>query len=769
MNSEKPALSIYSGIFLVSTATLLLQTNFTRIFSVSIWYHFAFLVISVALFGFGASGVVLSVKADLGQHRGAFAWMATLFAVTTNTAYLGSVYIPFSPFKIASEPTQLFYFVVFDLLLALPFFFAGLTVASLLRRWPASAGSLYAWDLVGAALGTLLLFATLPLVGAPGVIVISSALATTAAVLLAGAGRQRAMLVVFAALHFPLFAYPELIPDVRVDESKPLHMEVTKMGSKITFTGWNALSRIDVAEREGLDPMIYIDSAAMTFLAKHHTKSKRHLKDLSSIAYRMAPNPDIVIIGSGGGIDVQNALALSARSVTCVEINPIIISLVTKRFREHTGDVFFDPKVRLIQDEGRSFISRMEHNADVIQITLIDTWAAGVSGAYSLTENYLYTSEAFRTYLTRLTDRGFLSITRWSFEAPRVVSLARTALLEMGVTDPSLHILVFQRDHMTNVMVKRTPLTREDLEMAHTFGPATDAKLLHDPFAPSSHSFYGKFFKAKDPDKYLAGLKTDYSSVSDDSPFFFQMARWGNVNLEGIRKFQNKSFLEPLFLPVGQITLVVAFGVGLFLSVVLLGVCLLGGNVPRVERYTWFGYFLALGLAFIVVEVILIQRFTLFLGHPTYSVTVVLFTILLSSGLGSAWSGRRRFSARNIVALVAVLLPISLLLLTFAVPPITSALIGLPLAARLLVALMLIMPVAFLMGIPFPVGIRQAGTSAPALIPWAWAVNGCASVVGSVLAVLGAMACNFSAMLVVAALIYFAALTWLALRLRRSC
>jgi hypothetical protein len=271
-------------------------------------------------------------------------------------------------------------------------------------------------------------------------------------------------------------------------------------------------------------------------------------------------------------------------------------------------------------------------------------------------------------------------------------------------------------------------------------------------------SVHGVILTASRPKDFIESESLALDPVHDNDPFFFQMGRWRNLRLESLRGFSSRNFLHALALPAGQIALVTAFAAGVGLSIVLLAVPILAGKAPRAGRYRWMAYFLGLGLAFIIVEVVLMQRFALFLGHPTYSVTTVLFAILLFSGLGAAWSQARSGTTARVMRPVLVLLPVAVLLMAFAVPPITTALVGLPLGVRLLLAIALIAPVAFLMGVPFPVGIRAAGARDPRLIPWAWAANGCASVVGSVSAVLGAMMTGFTAMLLVAGAVYVVAI-----------
>ncbi len=758
-HAAQPSRSTYAGIFAVSAATLLFQVTFVRIFSVSIWYHFAFLVVSIALFGIGASGVALSFVKP-GPREARLRSLAPLcFAISALLAYLLTNAIPFSPFRILQDPKQLFYFFLYDVLLMIPFFFSGSAVALILRAYPARAGRLYAFDLVGAALGVLLVFFVLPIGGARGAIVVSAALGVMSAAFLSPAGGGRRRLLVGPACVLIVLG-GGVLPDVRMDSTKPVTTEINQRGAKHVVSRWNALSRIDVTERAGTNPMIFIDAAAATPVTPPQDSTSAS-RDISTIGYRLRPGANVAVIGSGGGVDVQNALALKAQSVTAIEINPIIIDLVTHRYRDYVGDAFHDPRVHLVRDEGRSCIARSRERFDVIQITLIDTWAASVSGAYSLSENYLYTTEAFAAYIDHLSDDGLLSITRWYYETPRLTALARAGLEELHIENPSTHVMVIHEKIRASVLVKKTPFTEEEVARAQDYAKASGATIEHDPVHPVQGSPYQNLLAAPDPTSLYNDAAVALYPVRDDSPFFFQMTRWKSVNLDGLRKFGGMGFLEPLALPVAQIALLSALIVSLVLSAVLIVIPLVvkkGRAVPRERRGTWLLYFLCLGLAFIIVEVVLMQRFALFLGHPTYSVTAVLFAILLFSGLGAAWSDKRGGTTADVAKPVLWGLPIAILVLAFVVPPLLREMIGLPHAARLAIAVLLIAPVAFLMGIPFPLGIRAIAATGGKHVPWAWAANGCASVVGSVCAVLGAMIWNFSTMLVIAVAIYVLAL-----------
>ncbi len=749
-----PPRRVYAGLFLLSVGGLLFQVTFVRIFSAAIWYHFAFLVISVALFGIGASGMTLALAgARLRTDR--WRGIAPLgFAVSAVLGYLAVNAIPFSPFRILQEPSQIGWFLLDDLILAIPFFFFGLAVALALQHWPGQAGRLYAFDMLGAAAGSVLVFVALRPLGAPGTIALSAFLGAASAVLFAPPGRLRAGAAVAAVPCLLLVLQPSWLPDVRVDISKTAQQQVAMQGGRLVFTAWSPLARVDVVERPDLPPTIFLDAAAATPVAAPRTPATA-AGEVNGLAGALRPNASCAVIGSGGGVDVQNALALGARQVTAIEINPVVLDLVRHRYRDLVGAVFEDPRIRVVNDEGRSYLARSRERHDIIQISLIDTWAASLSGAYSLSENYLYTVEAMRTYLDRLAPAGLVSIARWNYETPRLVSLARQALVETGVRNPSSHVAVVEERLQSLTLVRREPFPVEDVARLRAFVAAAPGRLLrHDPTAPDPTSTYGALLGAADPRALYAAAPSVLEPVRDESPFFFQMGRWRDVRPSVLRDFSGRGFLEPLALPVAQVTLLAALVLSVGLSLVLLGVPLAARAVPRESRWSVLAYFFGIGVAYIAVEVSLMQRLALLLGHPTYSVTLVLFTILTCSGLGAGWVDRHgaALAARPRWLLAGVV--VALAFVAFGAPAIASHALGLELPVRVGVAVATVAPVAFLMGMPFPLAIRLLGERHAGYVAWAWAANGCGSVVGSVAAVLVAMLSSFGAVLVVSALIY---------------
>lgn len=754
-----PPRSAYGGLFLLSAGALLFQVTLIRIFSAAIWYHFAFLVVSIALFGIGASGVALALRRPAAGRDLSFAPLG--FAASTILAYALVQVIPFAPFEMFRDPAQVAWFLLDDLLLAIPFFFFGSTVAQVLARWPERAGRLYAFDLAGAAVGVLLLFVALPVLGARGAVALAAALGVGAALLLATSRVRRFTAVPLLGAALLLVARPQTLPAVRLDPTKPVVAAASEPGAALAFTRWSPLARIDVVESRTAPPMIFLDAGAATPVVGTRD-SLAALDDGSALAPAIRRNGAVAIIGSGGGIDVQNALALGARNVTAIEINPVILELVRGRYADASDRVFFDPRVHVVQDEGRSAIARSRRKFDVIQSTLIDTWAASASGAYSLSENYLYTVEAMQTFLDHLAPNGLLTITRWYYESPRLVSVIRAALARRGITDPARHLMVIEQRLRTTVVVKNEPFTPEESAALARFGSLSPERVVqHDPLAPSDTSFFSVFLESRDPRQFYRATDFAVTPVTDDAPFFFQLTRWSRLRPSSISTFTGHNMLEPVALPVGQIVLVVALGLAIVLSLGLLAVPLAAGAAPQTGRWRWLAYFGALGVAYIAVEVALMQRLALLLGHPTYSVTLTLFAILLFTGLGASWADRLRAPAAAVARPLLAALAVALLFTAFVLPRLVPLWLPLPLPVRVALAILVIAPAAFTMGLPFPLAIRTLGGERGA-IAWAWAANGCGSVVGSVLAVLGAMLVGFSIVLTLATVVYTAALLLLA-------
>jgi hypothetical protein len=783
--------AICAGIAAVSAALLMTELALTRIFSVTMYYHFAFLAISIALFGLSASGVFVYVtRARLAAAgtRELLTSGAILHAVATVVALAFLVRIRVG---LNYSPSNLALMLAIYALAALPFFTGGAVVSFALTRLADRINVVYASDLLGAAAGCLVLIPLLNGLGAPGVVLTAAALSLSAAVCFAPAARRRHVAVAVAAI-FTLTA------SAQARGAAPFDVVALKghEGDRVLFSKWNSFSRIGVYDRAhgewSLSPRytgargdsLYmdIDSAASTPILDGRSGPPAYLRyELTALAYHLVERPagfSALVIGPGGGRDLQSALLFGARQVDGVEINPIIArDVMLDQFREYSGGVYADPKVAIHVDDGRSFVRRSDAKYDVIQASLVDTWAATAAGAYTLTENSLYTAEAFGEYIDHLSDEGFLTITRWVFDGLRLVSLAQQACAERGL-DPSRHLAIVRLDRIATFLLKKTPFSEADsrrladladeLGFSVLYAPGIDGPFDVAPGRASAHDDpiemkrtgtsaddYRRLILAPDRSAFIAGYPLDIAPTTDDRPFFFHTTR--------LRHQLDVAFGRSMLFGNGLSALMTLMGISALLVLLFIVGPLAVSASPAAGWGRWLTYFGALGAGFMLLEVALLQRFVLLLGHPVYSLTVTLFSLLLGTGLGSFLSRRVSPTRVKVVAMwtagaVAGVTVLAALLL----PRIIDLAIAWPLPPRVLIATTLLVPTGILLGIPLPSGMRVVAAQRPEIIPWGWGMNGAFSVVGATVAVFVAMNWGFSVTLSIAGLVYLAAAATLA-------
>jgi hypothetical protein len=497
--------------------------------------------------------------------------------------------------------------------------------------------------------------------------------------------------------------------------------------------------------------------------------------DVTSSPYHLRPFREVLVIGPGGGRDVLTALSFGSAQVTGVEINPITVALMRTRFRTFTHDLYNGyPGVKIVTDDGRSFLRHGDHRYDLIEASLVDTWAASSAGAYALTENSLYTADAFVDYLDHLTPDGVVCFNRWfqnpPIESLRVVVLAREALARRGVKDPAGHVIVVRTNpdettmpSLGSILIKASPFTPEEIARMRNYAEEMGFLLPYYPGGPSND--FAALLGPRSAET-IADYPFDLSTVTDDRPFFFSRVPVIPRLLNQLGLSRSRLGSMPLDLG-GRTLLGSVIATALATALLLLAPPLANlrrrarSAVSRRRGALWAGYFASLGLGFILIEIVFIQRFSLFLGYPVYSLSVVLFTMLLSSALGSLVSGR--FTSRPALPGILVILAAVLGLYALALPPALAAARGAAIVPRILIAVAVIAPLGFVMGMPFPSGIRRAGQESKQLVSWAWAVNGGASVFGSTLCVLISMARGFTASFVAGTVVYLVALLMLIL------
>ena len=776
-----PSRRLLVGVALVSLAILLLQLTLTRLFSATMYYHFAFLAIALALFGSGASGVL--VYALAGRLRSvatsrALVAAALLFAATTVGALLVILGNPFSPVDPPAVTLRHLAFVYGAT--ALPFVFGGAAISLAIARFAGSMSRLYVFDLGGAAAGCLLVIPLLDRLGAIDTVLAIAVLGWGAAVVFAGSEggarpgpRSRAVIAVAGLLFAGLFAWNRATGHLEVRRAKGLDEK-----GHILFEKWNSFSRVTVwGSLLDASVVIMIDADAGTLVLRGGAVPGQRewlMTRVEALAYHLKPDVAALVIGPGGGADVAMARAFGARSVTAVEVNPIIAEDVMSRdpFRAWSGAIYEQPGVRLVVDEARSFIRSSSERYDVIQATMVDTWAATAAGAFALTENNLYTVEAFRDYLDRLTPNGVISFTRWHVEPPdqllRLVSIARTAMAERGIGDPARHLLVVrgpvegQRQRApATVLVKASPFTDEEVRRLEGRATGQGLVLLYTPLTRPAGDLT-RLVTAEDPAAVWRSLPSDVSPTRDDRPFFFHTvrpSRLADVRLGGDDEWQKTNL--GTFVLAGLAVLTPLVTVAFILGPLALAGARAGETGARLP---WLLGFAGLGLGFVMVEVVLVQKCILFLGHPVYALTVVLFSLLAWSAVGSFLSGgmrEERLGALmpSILAGVAALVTVY----AFGLSPFFRACVGFPLPARLLLAATVLAPLGVVLGVPMPSAIRLLNRAAPLAVPWAWGVNGAASVLGSVGALVVALLAGFDRALLLGAVAYLLAVPGLRL------
>jgi hypothetical protein len=785
----------YAAILLLSLATLLLELSLTRVLSVALWYHFGFLIISTALLGFGSAGVVVAMWRRLREEISldkALSALATLFGLTTIICFWLMQRIPFDPFSLLANRWQLLYMPLYYVLISIPFFCSGLALAVLFTRGPRQVNRLYAADLLGAGLGCAIVALVMPAFGGSGSVVIAAALGLLSAVVF---GMRQSRSIAIAAAVFCVVAFISAFGAGRFLKISVTPNKVAPVQPPI-YTAWNTFSRIDVFERPpntetkapGVRRFIFDAGTAATGIRDLRPDVRDYLKNHtadagypSGIAYADKQQPKILIIGSGGGEQVLDALHFHARDITAVEINPIINDVVSRRMRDYWGNLFNQPEVHLITEEGRSSVRRSREQYDAIISVHTISNAAIMSGALSLAENYTLTREAFEDYLDHLTPDGVLYFTRPEAQIPRLVATAREVFAARGIKDPSWHLFAY-RERPTRLegpdrsslvagfLLKKSQFTPENLrrieQMLQAQLPESNApppEILYSPLEPHA-DIYRELVTATDLRAVYASQPSQIEPATDDRPFFNHHTRWSSLNLATIRELfiqQRQSRLALEDRPVAEITLLVL----LAQSIVIAGVLILL-PLARFSRaglravYCWrlLLYFAGLGFGFIMIEISLLQRYTLFLGQPVYTFAVVLASLLIFTGVGAALSDKFSLAPRRSLTLIVPLIVIVLGMLAFLSPVVFSVGLGWSLFGRVLVSIVTLAPLGVLLGMPFPIGLRIISEQARSLVAWAWGVNGFFTVIGTIVSQMMGMAFGFKLVLLIAALTYVLAL-----------
>jgi SAM-dependent methyltransferase len=767
----------FAGVGLIALATLMYELLLTRIFSVTMWYHFAFVAVSMAMFGMTTGALVVFLRPGWfppARVKDALAIAAAAMSIVMVFSFLTMLSVPF----LVHPSIVAIYGIAFTYAVgAFPFVASGIAICLALTRFPRQVSQLYAVDLLGAAAGCVLLIWLLRITDGPTAVIAVAALTAVSAVCFAlDAGRPRALRWTFLLAATMLLAAAG--HTVLVQRQFPVLRILFAKGSfepRPLYEKWNSYSRVRVIGDPRVPEMPYartlsptyqahpvpelrmdIDVAASTAMLGfsgdlHAVDFLRY--DVTNIGHYLRPTPRVLVVGTGGGRDLLAALAFGAESVTGVEINRDIVATLNGRFGDFSGHLDRNPRVHFVNDEARSYVARSREPFDFIQISLIDTWAATAAGAFVLSENSVYTVEAWRIFLEHLAPAGTLSVSRWHVgtapaEVYRLVALATRSLEAVGVDRPRDHLVLIrtraQRPTdvgVATLLVSRTPLGASDVDRLERSVDRLGFETVLSPQTVRDETV--DRLVSTDAASVMESYPVNIAAPTDDSPFFFQMLRLRDV----LRlRLLDAGKSSPNMAAVFVLTVLLATVIVLSIGCIFLPLRLATDRRSLSDAGALLTFFAAIGLGFMLIETSQMQRLMIVLGHPTYGLSVVLFALLISAGTGSLFTARvpmERAARAGRVALMCLV--VALVIFGFITPAMTHAFEAASTTVRIGVAVVLLFPPGLLMGMAFPLGMKLAATGRSDLTPWLWGVNGAFSVSASVLAIVIALGASISA------------------------
>jgi len=766
MKSSTPRVVVAIG--LVSAGSLLLELTFVRVFSVLFFSHYAFLIISTALFGLGLAGVVLQLRGvpSRSDAKPAMRKAAVRFSCA---AILATLLAHIFPLKVSAalsgQSIQLIYLVVFYLILGAPFYFVGVVVSIGMSVWSDEADRLYFGDLLGAGIGCLALFLALPLLKPMGTSFAVAAMGLLAALVLSEGtpGSRRAALATALLLSIlGSCCAGAVVPLIPRDHKRDFKTDYRR--GRIRWTRWGVLSRVDIALYSETLGVLWIDggtneSPLIRFSGDYARDFDKEVwgKRRSSFVYQIRKPGRVAVIGPAGSHEVIAAVGFGAPEVTGIEMDPLVVQAVTKAYADFIGRPYDLPNVRMVCAEGRSYLEQTPRTFDIIQQVNNFTPVALASGALNVSETYLVTVEAFRLYLNRLSPEGIIDIRRHG--DIRIASVAMEAFRRQGVPEPWKHIVIIDDE----TLIKKTPWSRPELdrirELAKKLGRAI--RFIPDGLS-GSDSWYDGFLRSANPREWYYRDVANLAPSTDDWPFFNHYVQWGrsrDPHLPRTLAWYNR-YKYFKVIPHGDFVMLSILAEAAVLSFVFMFMPLWRSRRRELPRGALFPivYFACLGIGFIFVEICLMQRLTLLLGHPALSLAVVLCSLLMFAGLGSLCSGRMGVPTLNSLKTVLAANILLILIAARCLPWVVTRGLTLPPAGRVLLAIAVTGIHGFLLGMPFPLAVRLMARDLRQIIPWGWAINAYATVVGSVLSVVLAMFYGFSAVYLLAAGAYGIAL-----------
>ena len=765
---------IYFGIFLISLATLALEISLIRFFSISQWHHFAFMIVSIALFGIAASGTFLTIK----RLKNPLFLSSIFFSISVILGFFVTNKFVFDPFEAILNFRHVFVLLVYYIFLGLPFFFFGIIIAYSFSKFQNKAGKVYFYNMSGSAIGALASLFFISIFNVKTIFVISllgllsSLFFVNDTIFKKSIKKEKNyyfinkknIVSILIVINLLLFFIPI---DLNISKYKELSQALNVPNSKLIDTKYNSFSRVDIVESSftryapGLSPTfrgnlpeqigLTVDAGSMNSITKY--ENLQFIDNLpSSIPYFLNnyKNKKVLIINSGAGLDVLTALKNDAK-VTAIENNPIIIGLLKSNYADYSGNIY--NKANIVFGEGRSFIKNTDEKYNVILLSLAGNVLSGSAGISGLSENYLLTKQAFEDYYNTLSEDGFLVITRWLLFPPR--ESLRLFSLALEIDNDAKRTAMFRSWTTVTLVLSKRDLDTITIAKIKNFINKNKFDIIYLPssFAPNRNLKFEEpyYYNAvqnliKDKTNFYNNYIFDVKVVTDDKPFYFNFFKISKIN--ELNKLINQKW-NPLFDSGFLLFFIFIQALILALIFILLPIKFFNKNKvnKKISKKPLF-YFFAIGLSYLFIEIVLIQKFVLFLGHIIFSSSTIIFSMLLFSSLGSLYSQKFKLNKlKNIIFIIFVLIIFYLIILNL----IINYFISLSLILKILLSIVIVAPLGFFMGFPFPLGMR---TIKKELIPWAWGVNGSASVLSPILAILFALFIGYNFVLFIAGIIY---------------
>ena len=787
----------YIAVFLVSLGILAYEIMLMRIFSITQWYHFAYMAVSIALLGFGASGTFLGLfrRSVRQAFDRVFPFFCVAFALSCVCCTLISQGLPLRPLFLATDSRQWGWLAVCHSILFVPFFFGALCVGSAFVRHAEHTSRIYCVNLVGSGAGCIVATLCMHALRPEAIVLCAASVGVVSGLLFLPRISQLCRCAFLAlAVGFVVIVFTCPL-SLRTSDHKGLSLELTFPQARVETTRVSPLGALHVVSSaavqgvpdlsllcpEPIPPQkhLYVDgnlAGALTRMDEVGGDAGFLDYVLPAVPYVLLAKPKVLVLGANTGGDVLLALHHGARAVDAVEPNGQIVDLVRNTYREFCGGIYNRREVRVVVADPRGFVERTASRYDLIHVPTMVSSSEPVTGVHALRERHLLTTEAVQACLSRLEKTGILSLTGGLVLPPRdsirLFGTAVAALRRSGIADPAKHLVFARALGSATLLISPSPFSASAVAEIRELCDSKCFSLIHFPGitrgeanryhrepTPNRYDLVQKLL-SPEADQFFHDYSFDVRPTSDDRPYFFLFFK--PALLREVRRLGSD---WPAFVDWGCVALAVTLAQAIVASVVLILVPLFfvrreKGSAPAPElpraarKLPTLLYFAGLGFGFMFIEIGLMHKFTLFLSHPIYSVTIVLCSILVFSGLGSLLSSRLRPRKSDSIGIVVTGIVLVCFVYLAILPPMFRSLISAPMPVRVGISVLALLPLSLLMGMPFPLGLSRVAASAPHLVPWVWGVNGCASVGGAVLATILAVSVGFSRLLLVALVLY---------------